>query len=63
MRGEALSVAGFKPEGLAIARHIAELHNGTIHAESVGEGQEVVFTVRLPLLQKRDDCSSIQPDR
>ncbi len=46
--------------GLAIARHIVELHNGTIHAESAGEGQGAIFTVRLPLLQKSDDCSGIQ---
>jgi len=36
--------------GLAIARHIVELHNGTIHAESAGKGQGATFTVRLPLL-------------
>lgn len=47
--------------GLAIARHIVELHNGTIHAESAGEGQGAAFTVRLPLLQKNDDFSEIQP--
>jgi PAS domain S-box-containing protein len=35
--------------GLAIARHIVELHNGTIHAQSAGEGQGATFTVRLPL--------------
>ncbi len=37
--------------GLAIARYIVELHNGTIHADSVGEGQGTTFTVRLPLFQ------------
>jgi PAS domain S-box-containing protein len=36
--------------GLAIVRHIVELHNGTIHAESAGKGQGATFTVRLPLL-------------
>src|SRR6266849_2147604 len=35
--------------GLAIVRHIVELHGGTVHAESSGEGQGAMFTVRLPL--------------
>jgi signal transduction histidine kinase len=36
--------------GLAIARHIVELHGGTIDAESAGEGQGATFKFRLPLL-------------
>lgn len=36
--------------GLAIVRHIVELHGGTIRAESVGEGCGATFTVRLPVL-------------
>ncbi len=36
--------------GLAIARHIVELHGGTIDGESAGEGQGAAFTLRLPLL-------------
>jgi PAS domain S-box-containing protein len=36
--------------GLAIVRHIVELHGGTVHAESDGEGQGALFTVNLPLL-------------
>ncbi|BAZ68635.1 multi-sensor hybrid histidine kinase [Fischerella sp. NIES-4106] len=36
--------------GLAIARHLVELHGGTIDAESQGIGQGATFTVKLPLL-------------
>jgi PAS domain S-box-containing protein len=39
--------------GLAIARHLVELHGGTIHAESQGEGQGAAFTVELPLTATR----------
>jgi PAS domain S-box-containing protein len=35
--------------GLALARHFVELHGGTIHAASAGEGQGATFTIRLPL--------------
>jgi signal transduction histidine kinase/ActR/RegA family two-component response regulator len=35
--------------GLAIVRHLAELHEGTVHAESAGEGYGSTFTIRLPL--------------
>jgi CheY-like chemotaxis protein/nitrogen-specific signal transduction histidine kinase len=35
--------------GLAIARHLIELHGGTIVAESRGEGQGATFRLRLPL--------------
>ncbi|HKP13423.1 MAG TPA: ATP-binding protein, partial [Blastocatellia bacterium] len=35
--------------GLAIVRHLIELHGGSIQAESKGEGQGTTFTIRLPL--------------
>jgi CheY-like chemotaxis protein len=38
--------------GLAIARHLTELHGGTIEVESAGENQGSVFTVKLPLLSE-----------
>src|SRR5581483_11199343 len=34
--------------GLAIVRHIVELHGGTVVAESPGEGAGATFTVKLP---------------
>ncbi|HEY9763290.1 MAG TPA: ATP-binding protein [Trichocoleus sp.] len=36
--------------GLAIVRHITEIHGGTVWAESPGEGLGSTFTVELPLL-------------
>ncbi len=39
--------------GLAIVRHLVELHKGTIFAQSLGAGQGATFTVRLPLLDSR----------
>jgi len=34
--------------GLTIARHVVELHGGTIHADSGGPDRGATFTVRLP---------------
>jgi PAS domain S-box-containing protein len=36
--------------GLAIVRHIIELHGGTVDASSAGENQGATFTIRLPTM-------------
>lgn len=36
--------------GLAIVRHLVELHGGTVHADSPGYGGGASFTVNLPLI-------------
>ncbi|HEY8517062.1 MAG TPA: ATP-binding protein [Candidatus Binatia bacterium] len=39
--------------GLAIVRHLVELHAGTVAAQSEGEGKGATFTVSLPLMPVR----------
>jgi signal transduction histidine kinase/ActR/RegA family two-component response regulator len=41
--------------GLALVRHLAELHQGKVWAESAGEGRGATFTVDLPVLAARDE--------
>jgi signal transduction histidine kinase len=41
--------------GLAIARHLVEIHGGSIQAESPGLEQGASFTVRLPLVSAKTE--------
>lgn len=43
--------------GLAIARHLVEIHGGTIRAESRGQGQGATFTIKLPLAEATTGAS------
>jgi signal transduction histidine kinase/CheY-like chemotaxis protein len=51
--------------GLAVVRHLAELHGGTVRAESPGLNRGATFTVTLPIgaiAVERDDGSRPQPE-
>jgi len=47
--------------GLSIAKHLTELHGGSIRASSRGEGQGATFVVTLPL--KSEEPMSLLTDR
>lgn len=55
--------------GLAIARHLVEIHGGSIAAESLGKGLGAKFTIRLPLVEAKPvvtdagEPSQFKPDR
>lgn len=44
--------------GLAIVRHLVELHGGTVQADSLGEDLGTTFTVKIPLSGTRKEQSS-----
>jgi PAS domain S-box-containing protein len=50
--------------GLALVRHLVELHGGTVHALSAGKRQGATFTVRLPatMAVKLDHEPSVMAD-
>lgn len=47
--------------GLAIVRHLTELHGGTVHVESEGEGKGSTFKVTLPILARSLEQISKEP--
>jgi signal transduction histidine kinase len=48
--------------GLAIARHLVELHGGSVEAKSEGEGKGATFVVRLPLVEEQADQRGTRSD-
>jgi PAS domain S-box-containing protein len=53
-------VGGGLGVGLALARRIAELHQGTIEAHSAGPGRGSEFIIRLPQRQLANDVAASQ---
>ena len=49
--------------GLTLVKRLAEMHGGSIKAQSDGEGQGSEFIVRLPVLNKSSVGSQAGPDR
>lgn len=47
--------------GLAIARHLVEIHGGTIRAESRGDGEGATFTITLPLIDSAPRTAEAAP--
>ncbi|MFN9554764.1 MAG: ATP-binding protein, partial [Dolichospermum sp.] len=45
--------------GLAIVRHLVELHGGNIWAKSLGKGQGATFTVRIPLFESQPELNPL----
>ena len=47
--------------GLALVRHLAELHGGKAYAASSGAGQGSIFTVSLPVTEARAEAGAPAP--
>jgi PAS domain S-box-containing protein len=47
--------------GLAIVKHLVELHGGSVYAESEGEGNGATFTVELPLAGAPSVSQPVEP--
>jgi PAS domain S-box-containing protein len=48
--------------GLAIVRHITEMHGGTVHVFSEGENRGSTFVVRLPLIASPKETGEIKTE-
>ncbi|MGI8493701.1 MAG: hybrid sensor histidine kinase/response regulator, partial [Pyrinomonadaceae bacterium] len=46
--------------GLAIVRHLTEMHGGTVQVNSDGENQGSTFTVKLPLILPENEASGYE---
>jgi PAS domain S-box-containing protein len=47
--------------GLAIVRHLVEIHGGAVRAQSEGEGKGATFTVTLPLVSTTAETNRDRP--
>jgi signal transduction histidine kinase len=49
--------------GLALVRHLVELHAGSVHATSPGEGRGATFVVALPARAEEAPSCTVSPAR
>jgi PAS domain S-box-containing protein len=47
--------------GLSIVKNLVELHGGTVHARSAGEGLGATFVIRLPLRAAKAQTQEVPP--